>query len=314
MERPAGPAVYARFVRDVLLDTGEVELVGGRAAAGADAILSLDGRFRTGRRQRTVTAVLDLGHLFQRGGYGPGEWLAQNWRTASAVRRSDHLLAPSEAVAFGLQRYLRTPARRVTVLAGTPAAGFRRPPRETVEALRRDAGLPDRYFVFVGARSRRKNLGLLAAAWARAAEELGPGAGLVLAGPGRGGVAGPAVRDLGYVDQDRLPALIAGAVAWLGPGLYEGSPVGALEAQACGTPALVAGTGAMPHAVGMAGLVLDPHDADQWARAMVAVACQSELRSRLGAAALRAAADWRNVRPSPAGLLAALRGEAAGGT
>ena len=127
------------------------------------------------------------------------------------------------------------------------------------------------------------------------------------------GVAG-AVRDLCYVDAARLPALIAGAVAWVNPSLYEGSAIGALEALACGTPALVAGTGAQPRPVGMAGLVLDPHDAEQWARAMVAVACHDDLRARLSSAALRAAADSRDVRATPEALLAALRGEAAADT
>src|SRR5205085_2249270 len=131
---------------------------------------------------------------------------------ASAVRRSDHLLAPSEAVRFGLERYLRVPPRRITVLAPAPDARFRRPPPVQVEALRRELALPERYFVFVGTRSRRKNLALLAAAWERARPALG-GVGLVLAGPGRGGV--PGARDLGYVEAERLPALIAGAVAWL---------------------------------------------------------------------------------------------------
>jgi glycosyltransferase involved in cell wall biosynthesis len=320
MQRPAGAAVYAGFVRDLLDGSGEIDLVDGRQAARADVILSLDGRFRAGRGQRTVTAILDLGHLFERGGYGLGEWLRQNWRVASAVRRSDHLLAPSEAVAFGLERYLRAPASRITVLPAVPRTCFRRPSREATEAVRRQLGLPPRYFLFVGSRSRRKNLGLLAAAWARAAPELGPDVGLVLAGPGGGAKGRPrsdapaGVLDLGYVVLERLPPLLAGAVAWLGPSLYEGSPVGALEALACGTPALVAGTGAQPRAVGMAGLVLDPHDPAQWAQALVAVACSPELRSRLSTAALRSAADLRDARPEVEPLIRALRGVDAAGT
>jgi len=199
----------------------------------------------------------------------------------------------------------------VIVLPATPRLVFRRPSREAVEALRRELGLPPRYFVFVGSRARRKNLGLLADAWARASAGLGPDVGLVAAGPGRR-VAG-ATRDLGWIDLERLPALIAGAIAWLNPSLYEGSPVGALEALACGTPALVAGTGAQPRAVGLAGLVLDPHDPGEWAEALVAVACHQDLRPRLSAAALRAAADVRDARPSSEPLIRALRGEPAAG-
>jgi glycosyltransferase involved in cell wall biosynthesis len=309
VERPVGPAVYACFVLDLLRRSGEARLVGADGAHQADVILSLDGRFRAGRGQRTVTAVLDLGHLVERSGYGAGEWLAQNWRVASAARRSDHLLAPSEAVAFGLGRYLGTPAERVTVLAPRPRACFRRPARDQVAEVRRDLGLPERYFLFLGSRARRKNLGLLAAAWAEAAPALGPDVGLVLAGPGRGGV--PGARDLGLVPLERLPALVAGAIAWLNPSLYEGAAIGAEEAMACGTPPIVAGTGAQARAVGTAGLVLDPHDAHQWAEALVAVAGHAQLRGRLATSSMKAAAELRESRPGWEELRAALLGAGA---
>lgn len=288
-------------------------MVGADRSPDADVVLSLDGRFRATRAPRTVTAVLDLGHLFERRGYGRWEWLAQNWRVASAVRRSDHLLAPSDAVAFGLERYLRVPASRVTVVAASPGPGFRRPGREVVEGLRRELALPPRYFLFVGTRSRRKNLDLLARAWPAVAAELGPDAGLVLAGPGPGRLAA-AAHDLGYVPLDRLPALVAGAIAWVNPSFYEGSAVGALEALACGTPALVAGTGALPKAVDGAGLILDPRDPGEWAKALIAVATREDLRARLAVAALKAAAEIRESPPPTEALLAALQGAVAVGT
>jgi glycosyltransferase involved in cell wall biosynthesis len=309
VERPVGAAVYACFVLDLLRRSGEARIVDGRGVHEADVILSLDGRFRAGRGQRTVTAVLDLGHLVERSGYGAGEWLAQNWRVASATRRSDHLLAPSDAVAFGLDRYLRTPAERVTVLPPVPRSRFCRPAREQVAELRRDLGLPDRYFVFVGSRARRKNLGLLAAAWREAAPKLGPDVGLVLAGPGHGGVAG--ARDLGLVPLDRLPALVAGAIAWLNPSLYEGAAIGAQEAMACGTPPIVAGTGAQARAVGTAGLVLHPHDASEWAAALVAIAGHEQLRARLASSSLKAAVELRESRPGWEELRPALLGAGA---
>ena len=310
MQRSAGPAVYARYVLDLLARGDDVELVDGRARGRADVLLSLDGRVRTGRGRRTVTAVLDLGHLFERRGYRPAEWLAQNWRVASAVRRSDGVLAPSQAVAYGLERYLRAPAERVTVLAPQPRPCFRRAAREYVGAARRSLGLPERYLLFVGTRSRRKNLGLLALAWRAASERLGGGVSLVLAGPGPGGGVSGAL-DIGYVPLELLPALISGAVAWVNPSLYEGCAVGALEAMACGAPVLVAGTGAQARAVGMAGVVLDPHDAAGWADAMVAVATDEALRARLGVSSLKAAAEVREQRPRAEELLAALCGEGA---
>jgi glycosyltransferase involved in cell wall biosynthesis len=306
LERPAGPAVYAIAILETLGATREVAIVGADREREADVILSLDGRVRTGRGQRTVTAVLDLGHLLDRRGFGPREWLSQNWRVASAVRRSDHLVVPSTAVEVGLQRYLGTPASRVTVFEAHPRPNFRRRPRPEVEALRASLGLQERYLVFVGTRSRRKNLDLLADAWARARARLGPDVGLVLAGPGRGGV--PGAREVGYVDAERLAVLISGAVAWVNPSLYEGSAIGVWEAISCGAPPLVAATGASAHAVGRAGIALAPHDPQAWAEAIVAVVTDSGLRASLAAAGLKAAAELRSSRPDPDVLLRSLRG------
>jgi glycosyltransferase involved in cell wall biosynthesis len=305
LERPAGPAVYALAVLEALRSTGEVEIVGADRPDAA-VVLSLDGRRRGRRGQRSVTAVLDLGHLLERRAYGPVAWLAQNWRVASASRRSDHLLAPSSSVEFGLGRYLGTPAARVTVFEARPGPRFRRRPKEEVEALRRSLGLPERYLVFVGTRSRRKNLGLLGRAWAVARRRLGAEVGLVLAGPGQGGVAG--ARDLGYVDGERLPALLSGALAWACPSLYEGSAVGAWEAVSCGAPPLVAAAGALPRAVGRAGVTLDPHDTEAWTEAMVAVVANRDLRASLIAAGLKAAAELRAARPDSGPLLDAILG------
>jgi len=306
LERPAGLAVYAIAVLNALRATREAAIVGAEGARGADVVLSLDGRFRTGHGQRTVTVISDLGHLLDRRGYGTREWFLQNWRVASAARRSHQLVVPSTAVGFGLERYLGTPARRVTVFEAHPAPAFRRRPRQEVEAERATLGLPERYLLFVGARSRRKNLRLLADAWALARPRLGSEVGLVLAGGGRGGV--PEARDLGYVDADRLPALISGAVAWVNPSLYEGSAVGVWEAISCGVPALVAATGASAHAVGRAGMALAPRDPGAWAAAIVEVVANADLRASLGAASLRAAAELRSSPPDPGPLLQGLRG------
>lgn len=296
LDDPVGPAVYARFVRDLLLSRPEVE----PAPVGeADAILSLDGQFRAGRGQRTVTAVHDLSHLLARGALTRREWLRQNWRVASAVRRSDHLLAPSTAVRLGLVERLRVPEERITVLVPLPVVRRARP--ADVRTLREELGLPERYFLFLGTGSRRKNLGLLARAWEAARADLPEDVGLVLAGGGATGV--PGARELGHVEADRLPPLLSGAIAWLNPSQYEGCAIGALEAMACGAPPVVAATGAQPRAVDRAGLVLDAHDPAPWAEALTTLACSPDFRASIANAGLKAIAEAREHPPDPEPLL-----------
>jgi glycosyltransferase involved in cell wall biosynthesis len=302
MERPTGAAVYAAQVLEQLNTAGDVRLVGREQVREADVVLNLDGRFRPGRGQRVVTAVLDLGHLYARRAYGPVEWMLKNWSLASAARRSDHLVVPSASVLAGLERYLGIRAERATLLPALPPPSFRRPGRAEVEQLRIRHGLPERYFLFVGVKSRRKNLRLLAASRQPASE---PGqVGLVLAGPGKAGL--PGARELDYVPAADLPGLIAGAVAWLNPSHYEGSSIGALEAMACGTPVLVAATGAQAREVGLSGVVLPPDDPQAWAEALSAVASDRNLRGRLSAAGLRRVAELRASAPPRSALLEAL--------
>jgi glycosyltransferase involved in cell wall biosynthesis len=108
------------------------------------------------------------------------------------------------------------------------------------------------------------------------------------------------------VSPEDLPGLISGAVAWLNPSHYEGSSIGALEAMACGTPVLVAATGAQAKEVGMSGLVLPPADPQSWAEALNLVAGDRNLRGRLSAAGLRRVAELRASAPPTSSLLEAL--------
>ena len=65
---------------------------------------------------------------------------------------------------------------------------------------------------------------------------------------------------LGYVDKAALPALYAGAAAFLYPGIYEGFGLPILEAMASGTPVVTSTTGAAPEIAGGAAVLVDPFD------------------------------------------------------
>lgn len=304
--KPVGSLVYARYVLQRLRETGRVEPVRGDDPQN-DAILSLDGKFRAGHGQPTVTVVVHAGHLLARHAFGAQQWMAENWRVASAARRSTTVLVPSVAMRWALVTRLRVPEPRVVVLEPLPRERFRRASRTDVEGVRRRRRLPERYFVYVGARGRRKNLDFLKGVWAETMSRLDPDVHLVLAGPERGGVDGPdRVHDIGWVEDDDLPALLSGAIAYLNPSLYEGDGMGALEAMACGTPPLVAATGALPRTVDQGGLMLDAHEPSSWSDAMVALASRPDLRRSLSAAALKLVAERRAHPPDVEPLVRAM--------
>jgi glycosyltransferase involved in cell wall biosynthesis len=143
------------------------------------------------------------------------------------------------------------------------------------------------YALVVGSRLARKNLQAVAAA----AEALA-GHGIVLraAGSGRSYMRAEApngVRQLGYVPDDELPALYAGARVLLMPSLYEGFGLPCLEAMASGTPVVAANRGALPETCGDAALVVEPEDF-----ANAAVAAVTSERERLVEAGLARAARF----------------------
>jgi glycosyltransferase involved in cell wall biosynthesis len=75
----------------------------------------------------------------------------------------------------------------------------------------------------------------------------------------------------GHVADADLIALIAGALALVHPSGFEGFGFTPLEAMALGTPALASRAGSLPEVLGDAAVLLDPHDVDAWAEAMIRI-------------------------------------------
>jgi len=136
------------------------------------------------------------------------------------------------------------------------------------------------YVLTVASRTARKNLGALAQTAQRLAAE---GVELVSAGGGRPQFRGEQdvpVRELGHVADDELPALYAGAQAFVLPSLYEGFGLPCLEAMACGTPVVTSDRTALPETCGNAALLVDPTDPTAIADAVLAAIGDAGMRER----------------------------------
>jgi glycosyltransferase involved in cell wall biosynthesis len=170
------------------------------------------------------------------------------------------------------------------------------------------------YVLTVATRIARKNLGALDRTAKALAEH---GIDLVAAGSGRGYMRAGAddpVRALGYVPEEHLPGLYAGARAFVLPSLYEGFGLTCLEAMACGTPVVASNRGALPDTCGDAALLVDPDDAGALAEAVTTAATDDGTRTRLSAAGRERAArfSWdRTARETDAALARALSARSA---
>jgi glycosyltransferase involved in cell wall biosynthesis len=85
----------------------------------------------------------------------------------------------------------------------------------------------------------------------------------------------------GRVSEDELAALYRGALFLVFPSFYEGFGLPIIEAFACGTPVITSNVTSMPEIAGDAALLVDPHDVDAIAEAMVRLASSPELRKTL---------------------------------
>ena len=165
-------------------------------------------------------------------------------------------------------------------------------PPEEVARVRDRYGLPERYLLFVGTVEPRKNLRGLASAVARLDESLP----LVVAGAdGWGDVAIDAnidLRFLGFVPNDDLRPLYAGAHVFCYPSEREGYGLPVLEAMAQGVPVVTSAGTATEETAGGAAVLVDPRDVDDIARGIAEAA---ERRTELSAKGLARAHKhtWR---------------------
>ncbi|HVR83094.1 MAG TPA: glycosyltransferase family 1 protein, partial [Planctomycetota bacterium] len=236
----------------------------------------------------SVATVYDVIFL-RRGELYPFWWRAY-WKRAlrASVNRATAVVAISEFAAREVESLLPQSKGKVhAVRSGVNPASFS-PTDDDVRRLRETRSVPSLYFLCVGNLTRRKNLPVLLDAFAsiRAAT----GASLVLAGALefggdevlgrlRRGEAGVAY--LGRVSDSELAALYKGALAFVYPSSEEGFGLPVLEAMASGVPVVTTTGGALPEAVGDAGLLVTPGSIAELAQAMKRLAEDGALRADL---------------------------------
>lgn len=195
-----------------------------------------------------------------------------------SLEQASAVLTDSRFVADEIATKLSVPHAKLRVVPlGVDAAYRPRAADELGATLRKHALEGRAYLLVVATQEPRKNLARLARAYAALPGSLRARHPLVIAG-GRGWLnaeleralapleARGEARRLGYVAEDELPPLYAGAYAFAFPSLYEGFGLPLLEAMASGVPALTSNRSSLPEvardAHGEIALTADPLDED----------------------------------------------------
>lgn len=234
-------------------------------------------------------------------------------RLGDVIAKAPAIIAVSAFTRRELVEVFGIAEQRIVVAPPGVGAAFAPPSGDVVRRVlgryHLEAG---RYFLSVATQEPRKNLGVLLAAHAGLPAGWRDRWPLVLAGGAGWGrpttpEAGSRVRRLGYVHDDDLSALYAGASALCVPSLYEGFGLLIIEAMACGTPVLASTTPGLDEASGDVALRLPPEDPAAWAEAMRHIAEDGGLKQGLGERGRRHAAgfSWTRTATTVARVLEA---------
>jgi glycosyltransferase involved in cell wall biosynthesis len=263
-----------------------------RLAGGADVVwLPAPAPVAVGRGTPIALTLHDLSFVERPGDFTAYERLWHRLaRTRALARRAARVLASSDDTARRAVARFGLHAERVTIVPAGPGDPGPRADAGQVAAIRARLGLPDRYFLFVGALEPRKALDRLLAAHHGLEEAL------VIAGEGRLArrLRGDAVHLVGPVDRAAKAALYAGALAVVLPSWCEGYGYPPLEGYAHGTPAIVSDLPALRETAGAGARYVPAGDVEALAAAMRELAADEALRARLaaGGATALAARSW----------------------
>ncbi len=200
------------------------------------------------------------------------------------AQRADAILTASDYAKRSLTSRLGVPDSKVAVIPNGVNLRQFHPCDPT--PVRSKYGLPEHYILFVGSLEPRKNLERLLLAWSRLTEF--QRIQLVIAGPQPGAAMAATstrprrrTRFLGYVPDDDLPGLYAGALFFVMPSLYESFGLTVLEAMACGTPVIASQVGALPEITGNAVMQVDPTSVEGMTEAIRRLVLEDDRRAEL---------------------------------
>jgi glycosyltransferase involved in cell wall biosynthesis len=234
-----------------------------------------------------VVTIHDLAFEEHRDDFARATGAKYRYFAPRAARGAQRVICVSEFTAGDVVRRYGVDASKIRVVPNAPSLPIGSAPVPEGEP----------YVLAVGDLRAKKNLSRLVEAWGM----LGTGHRLVLAGLGDLDGLPAAVETVGYVDDDRLDALMRGADVLVHPSLYEGFGLVLLEAMARGVPVAAAQATALPETGGDAAVYFDPLDAGAMARAIhEALGARSDLaqRGRVRAAQF----SWRRTADETAAV------------
>lgn len=232
----------------------------------------------------------------------PGALHAQGVGTSGATRAID-----PDRLGFSrreIAAHFALPLERIRAIPLAADAAFRPHAQAELAAPLQALGLQtDAYCLCVSTIEPRKNIDVLLTAYAALPAAVRARYPLVIAGHSgwssealharmRSAEQAGWLRYLGYVPQDGLPALVAGARLFVFPSFYEGFGLPVLEAMASGTPVICASASSLPEVAADAAMLFDPADVSALTLALARGIDDSDWREAARQTGLQRAAQF----------------------
>ena len=185
-------------------------------------------------------------------------------------RRADKIIAVSQATKRDIVQHYGIDPAKIAVVYEAASPLFQPPPPTRVISVKQTYNLPERYLIHLSTIEPRKNLSTLLDSLLQLRQRF-PNLALVLVG-GRGWLYDDffakierlglqkAVIELGWVEDEDLPAVLAGADLAVQPSLYEGFGLPILEHMAVGQVVAASNRSSHPEVGGEAAAYFDPEN------------------------------------------------------
>lgn len=214
-------------------------------------------------------------------------------RFEATIRRAGLILTDCEWVRREVLEFTGLPEMRVRAVPLGVSSDFRpRQPDDIVEEVAKLGLRVGGYGLCVSTLEPRKRIGHLLTAWRELPLDVRQRYPLALAGGAgwsnerlmtqiRAGEAEGWLSYLGYVPEERLPALYAGARLFAYPSIYEGFGLPPLEAMASGIPTLVAAGTCLEEVAGGGAVAIEPEDIDEMRAALEELLTSDQRREEI---------------------------------
>ncbi|MBI5369718.1 glycosyltransferase family 4 protein [Candidatus Uhrbacteria bacterium] len=215
--------------------------------------------------------------------------------THRSVKKASRLLAISTFTRQELHDLYHIEEKRVTI---TPLAAdtsvYHRLDAQTVDGALRRYRLGQSFFLFVGRLEKKKNVSTLIRAFESFKQNRGVGDPFELVLVGASGFGyqdlkvqierSPVrelIREVGYLPDEDVAALMNKATAFCFPSWEEGFGIPNVEAMVCGAVLVTSDIPVHHEVAGDAALFVDPKDAEAWAKTFARLASDPMLRDQL---------------------------------